>query len=64
MFADSRLCIVRCDDGSQYMVRCCLRGQVVEVNGSLVTKPELITQKVTVYFFYISNDLRISDCYI
>ena len=43
---DSPLCKVSCEDGQEFTIVSGVRGNLLEVNENLVTKPELITQKV------------------
>ncbi|XP_005104620.1 protein Abitram [Aplysia californica] len=39
------LCEVTCSDESKYTLYCCVKGQLVEVNENLITKPCLLTEK-------------------
>ncbi|XP_058794744.1 uncharacterized protein LOC131666254 [Phymastichus coffea] len=41
---NSNLCRLTCDDGSIYVVKCCIIGKLVEVNERLVEDPELLKQ--------------------
>uniref|UniRef100_A0A915BVJ7 Protein Abitram n=1 Tax=Parascaris univalens TaxID=6257 RepID=A0A915BVJ7_PARUN len=42
LLPDTRLCIVECEDGSQYVLRAGIKANLVEVNNYLSEKPELI----------------------
>ncbi|KAJ8676404.1 hypothetical protein QAD02_012191 [Eretmocerus hayati] len=39
---NSNLCRLICDDGSSYMVKCCMIGKLIEVNLRLMENPELL----------------------
>ncbi|XP_065840330.1 protein Abitram-like [Oscarella lobularis] len=41
----SPLCIITCDDGSQYTVYSCIRGSLLEVNDQLTSCPDLVRTK-------------------
>ncbi|XP_041365747.1 protein Abitram-like isoform X2 [Gigantopelta aegis] len=41
----SALCIVTCDNGQQYTLNSCMRGQLIEVNENLLQNPRLLTEK-------------------
>ncbi|XP_071102083.1 protein Abitram-like [Haliotis cracherodii] len=43
--ANSPLCIITCDDGSEFTVYSCIRGMLVEVNEHLSEKPNLVVDK-------------------
>ncbi|XP_046550880.1 protein Abitram-like [Haliotis rubra] len=43
--ANSPLCKITCDDGSEYTVYSCIRGMLVEVNEHLSQKPNLLVNK-------------------
>ncbi|KAK3802179.1 hypothetical protein RRG08_004469 [Elysia crispata] len=39
------LCCVTCTDGSVFTLCCCVKGQLVEINTNLETRPSLLTEK-------------------
>jgi len=43
--ANSVLCIVKCEDGTEYRIKACVRGKLIEVNENLVTNPQLLVDK-------------------
>ncbi|KAH3716150.1 hypothetical protein DPMN_058869, partial [Dreissena polymorpha] len=43
--ADSALCRVRCMDGSQYVIPCGLKCQLLETNDALKNAPSVLTEK-------------------
>ncbi|XP_059153000.1 protein Abitram-like [Physella acuta] len=43
--ATAPLCEVTCEDGSCYLLTCCVKGQLIEVNENLLKNPQLLTQK-------------------
>ncbi|KAK8936966.1 hypothetical protein KSP39_PZI012737 [Platanthera zijinensis] len=47
---DSALCNV-CANGSFYIVRCCVKGSLLEVNNRLIKHPDLLNFSVRIYFF-------------
>ncbi|XP_066601492.1 protein Abitram isoform X2 [Prorops nasuta] len=38
----SNICEITCSDNEVYMVKCCINGKLVEINESLIQKPELL----------------------
>ncbi|XP_063992204.1 protein Abitram [Diachasmimorpha longicaudata] len=40
----SNICIISCDDGEKWNIKCCLMGKLIEVNEALVETPELIRE--------------------
>jgi len=43
--ASSVLCIIRCEDNTEYRVKACVKGKLIEVNENLVTNPQLLLHK-------------------
>ncbi|KAJ8025199.1 Protein Simiate [Holothuria leucospilota] len=41
----SPICRVKCSDNSEYTIRSCIQGKLIEVNERLSTHPSLITEK-------------------
>jgi len=43
--ADSVLCIIKCEDNTEYRVKACVRGKLIEVNENLIINPQLLIDK-------------------
>jgi len=43
--ASSVLCIIQCEDDSEYRVKACVKGKLVEVNENLIANPQLLLTK-------------------
>lgn len=41
----TRLCVLKCEAGQMYTVKCAVKGTLAEYNDSLKEKPELIGQR-------------------
>ncbi|KXJ21972.1 protein Simiate isoform X2 [Exaiptasia diaphana] len=42
---DAPLCEVTCSDGKKYILNCCMKGKLIEINDELISKPELLNEK-------------------
>ncbi|KAK3755313.1 hypothetical protein QZH41_014622, partial [Actinostola sp. cb2023] len=42
---DAPLCEVTCLDGQKYILNCCMKGKLIEINEELISKPELLMEK-------------------
>ncbi|XP_015118807.1 protein Abitram [Diachasma alloeum] len=40
----SNICIISCDNGEKWNIKCCIMGKLIEVNETLVENPQLIKQ--------------------
>lgn len=41
----SVLCVIECEDGSEYSIRSCIYGKLIEINESLIGNPQLLLEK-------------------
>ncbi len=45
---DSILCRIRCADGSEFAIRGCIKGKLVEMNDRLAVKPQVLNAHPTI----------------
>ncbi|KAG1360997.1 protein Abitram [Cocos nucifera] len=58
--SNSALCKV-CANGTFYIVRCCVKGSLLEVNDRLIKQPDLLNSSVRINHPYASYLMRIAD---